>query len=81
MSINRRSLLAGATAVAAAAACPRIACAQAAGPFTLPPLPYATNVLEPNIDAKTMEIHHDRHHQAYVTNLNAAVKVIPTSPP
>ncbi len=41
--------------------------------FTLPPLPYAFNALEPNIDAKTMEIHHDKHHNAYVTNLNAAV--------
>ncbi|MGO4268560.1 superoxide dismutase [Paenibacillus sp. TAF58] len=39
----------------------------------LPALPYANNVLEPHIDAKTMEIHHDRHHNAYVTNLNAAL--------
>jgi Fe-Mn family superoxide dismutase len=42
--------------------------------FTLPPLPYANDALEPTIDAQTMEIHHDRHHQAYVTNLNAAVE-------
>lgn len=42
-------------------------------PFTLPALPYATNALEPHIDAKTMEIHHGKHHNAYVTNLNAAV--------
>ncbi|TDB66030.1 superoxide dismutase [Arundinibacter roseus] len=41
--------------------------------FTLDPLPYANDALEPHIDALTMEIHHDRHHQAYVTNLNAAV--------
>ena len=41
--------------------------------FTLPNLPYANDALEPNIDAKTMEIHHDKHHNAYVTNLNAAV--------
>jgi superoxide dismutase, Fe-Mn family len=41
--------------------------------FTLPALPYATNALEPHIDAKTMEIHHGKHHNAYVTNLNAAV--------
>jgi Fe-Mn family superoxide dismutase len=41
--------------------------------FTLPALPYAFNALEPHIDAKTMEIHHDKHHNAYVTNLNAAV--------
>ena len=41
--------------------------------FTLPALPYATNALEPHIDTKTMEIHHGKHHNAYVTNLNAAV--------
>ncbi len=41
--------------------------------FTLPALPYATTALEPHIDAKTMEIHHGKHHKAYVTNLNAAV--------
>jgi Fe-Mn family superoxide dismutase len=42
-------------------------------PFTLPPLPYAFDALEPFIDAKTMEIHHDKHHGAYVTNLNKAL--------
>jgi Fe-Mn family superoxide dismutase len=41
--------------------------------FTLPALPYAANALEPHIDAKTMEIHHGKHHNAYVTNLNAAI--------
>ena len=41
--------------------------------YTLPPLPYAFDALEPVIDAKTMEIHHDKHHQAYVTNLNKAL--------
>src|ERR1041384_1464205 len=41
--------------------------------FTLPALPYAANALEPHIDAKTMEIHHSKHHNAYVTNLNAAI--------
>ena len=41
--------------------------------FTLDPLPYANNALEPHIDARTMEIHHDKHHAAYVNNLNAAV--------
>ena len=40
---------------------------------TLPPLPYDKTALEPHIDALTMEIHHDRHHTAYVTNLNAAI--------
>lgn len=41
--------------------------------FVLDPLPYANDALEPHFDALTMEIHHDRHHQAYVTNLNAAI--------
>ena len=41
--------------------------------FTLPALPYAANALEPHIDAKTMEIHHGKHHNAYVTNLNTAI--------
>jgi superoxide dismutase, Fe-Mn family len=44
---------------------------------TLPPLPYPTNALEPHIDAKTMEIHHGKHHQAYVTNLNTALEKAP----
>jgi len=42
--------------------------------FELPSLPYEKNALEPNIDAKTMEIHHDKHHNAYVTKLNDAIK-------
>ena len=42
--------------------------------YTLPPLPYAPEALEPHIDAQTMTIHHDKHHQAYVTNLNNALK-------
>jgi superoxide dismutase, Fe-Mn family len=42
--------------------------------FELPKLNYAFNALEPHIDAKTMEIHHGKHHQAYVTNLNNAIK-------
>ena len=43
----------------------------------LPPLPYAANALEPHIDARTMEIHHDKHHAAYVTNLNKALESAP----
>jgi superoxide dismutase, Fe-Mn family len=44
---------------------------------TLPPLPYPTSALEPHIDAQTMEIHHGKHHNAYVTNLNAALEKAP----
>jgi Fe-Mn family superoxide dismutase len=47
------------------------------GPFTLPPLPYAYDALEPFIDAETMHIHHDKHHAAYVANLNKAVANLP----
>jgi len=45
--------------------------------FTLPPLPYAPDALEPHIDKLTMEIHHGKHHNAYVTNLNAALEKAP----
>jgi Fe-Mn family superoxide dismutase len=73
-SLTRRTFLAGSAAVAAVAVT-RGAYAQAApGPFQLPPLGYPFNALEPHIDARTMEIHHDRHHAAYVANLNNAVK-------
>jgi Fe-Mn family superoxide dismutase len=46
-------------------------------PYTLPTLPYAFDALEPHIDAQTMEIHHGKHHQTYVNNLNAALKDTP----
>jgi len=73
-SLTRRKFLAGSAAVAAVALA-RDAYAQAApGPFQLTPLGYPFNALEPHIDARTMEIHHDRHHAAYVANLNNAVK-------
>ncbi|HEY8760317.1 MAG TPA: superoxide dismutase [Candidatus Dormibacteraeota bacterium] len=45
--------------------------------FALPPLPYEFGALEPHIDAQTMEIHHDRHHQAYINNVNAAIEKHP----
>ena len=45
--------------------------------YELPPLPYPFDALEPHIDAKTMEIHHDKHHQTYVTNANNALKDYP----
>jgi len=46
-------------------------------PFTLPQLPYAFDALEPSIDATTMQIHHGKHHQAYVNNLNTAIEKAP----
>ncbi len=46
-------------------------------PFSLPPLPYPNDALEPHIDKLTMEIHHDKHHNAYVTNLNKALESAP----
>src|SRR5258708_6574126 len=42
-------------------------------PYTLPPLPFAPDALEPHIDAQTMQIHHDKHHQAYIDKLNTAL--------
>ena len=45
--------------------------------FTLPPLPYDYAALEPHIDEQTMRIHHDKHHQAYVNNLNTALESAP----
>ena len=52
-------------------------------PFTLPNLPYPFEALEPHIDAQTMQIHHGKHHQAYVTNANKALEAPngPTCPP
>lgn len=83
-SLSRRHLFTAAAGAAAFAAMPRIAVAQApaaapaaTGPFTLPPLTYPFNALEPHIDARTMEIHHDRHHQAFITNLNNLAKTNP----
>lgn len=46
-------------------------------PHALPPLPYAYDALEPHIDALTMDIHHSKHHQTYVNNLNAALEGTP----
>lgn len=47
------------------------------GPYTLPPLPYAANALEPVIDEVTMKLHHDKHHQAYVDGVNKALEKYP----
>ena len=51
------------------------------GPFTLPPLPYAYDALEPHIDAETMHLHHDKHHAAYVKKLNEALAKEPSFAP
>ncbi|NJC30388.1 superoxide dismutase [Xanthomonas arboricola] len=72
--LTLRSLLATALLVTAGLAS---AADPVQAPFSLPALPYANNALEPVIDARTMEIHHDRHHKAYVDNLNAKVKDSP----
>ena len=75
--MSRRDLLRTAGAGAALLTLPGVTLADdppaKSGGFTLPPLPYAFDALEPHIDAKTMEIHHDRHHKAYVDNLNKAI--------
>ncbi len=68
--MDRRSLLATSLVLGAVTALPRRAFAQATGPFTLPPLGYAYEALEPHIDAQTMTIHHQRHHGAFIGNLN-----------
>jgi Fe-Mn family superoxide dismutase len=67
--INRRGFFGLAAAGAAASAFPRLAFAQET-PFALPKLGYAYEALEPHIDAQTMNIHHTRHHQAFINNLN-----------
>ena len=74
-ALQKTALAAGALVVATVPAPLQVqGAAQApAGPFKLPPLPYGFDALEPHIDARTMEIHHDRHHQTYVTNLNKAI--------
>ncbi len=77
--LSRRHVMMAATGLVAAAAAPRLVFAQAAapapaGPFKLPPLGYPFAALEPHIDAKTMELHHGRHHQSFITNLNGLAK-------
>jgi Fe-Mn family superoxide dismutase len=74
MHISRRAILGGFAVVGMTTMSSRWASAQAQGPFKLDPLPYPAAALEPHIDAKTMEIHHGRHHAAYVNNLNNALK-------
>jgi Fe-Mn family superoxide dismutase len=91
MTLNRRNflmLLGAATGTAALGSFPsavsalseplaRNKQAMEEGPFKLPPLPYAYDALEPHIDKATMQFHHDKHHAAYVRNLNNAIKKYP----
>ena len=82
--LSRRHFFSATAGIAAAAASPRTLFAQApattpaapapTSPFVVPPLPYPTNAFEPHIDARTMEIHHDKHHGAYVAALNNVAK-------
>jgi superoxide dismutase, Fe-Mn family len=81
IGMNRRQFVQLATATAAGSAMfPGSARAAEVIGLTLPPLPYAPNALEPHIDARTMEIHHDKHHAAYVAGLNAALAKAPDLP-
>ena len=76
MHLSRRQLLQSAGASALALTLPTFAAAEEKKKktaFTLPKLPYDYDALEPHIDAETMKIHHDKHHQAYVDNLNKAL--------
>jgi Fe-Mn family superoxide dismutase len=86
MMTRRKAIKAAALAGAALATLPDAftqntnvpaAAAAPSGPFTLPPLPYPYDALEPYIDARTMEIHHNRHHAAFIANLNRAVAEFP----
>ncbi|MBP7588921.1 MAG: superoxide dismutase [Thermoanaerobaculia bacterium] len=85
---NRREVLQGSTvALAGLALAGRLAAdgpavaapatPPSSGPFTLPPLPYAYEALEPAIDAETMRLHHDKHHATYVAKLNETVAAAP----
>src|ERR1700731_5447018 len=83
-ALSRRHFFSAATGSPAPASSPRLVLAQApaaapaaTGPFVVPPLTYPTNAFEPHIDARTMEIHHDKHHGAYVANLNTLARTNP----
>ncbi|MGL5018569.1 MAG: superoxide dismutase [Luteolibacter sp.] len=75
--INRRHFVKLGTLAATAVVIPTTASAAAAEVLTLSPLPYATDALEPHIDKLTMEIHHGKHHAAYIKNYNVAIGTVP----
>ncbi len=86
MMNRRHAIKTAALAGAALASLPRAiaqtnpappAAASPGGPYQLPPLPYAYDALEPYVDARTMQIHHDKHHATYVANLNKAIAEFP----
>jgi Fe-Mn family superoxide dismutase len=81
-ALTRRSFMLTSAGLAASTILSPAADAPPTGPFTLGALPYAFDALEPHVDAKTMEIHHDKHHAAYVTKLNEAVAglTVPNDP-
>lgn len=75
--LNRRHFVKLGALAATAAALPTTARAATAETYTLPALPYAADALEPHIDKLTMEIHHGKHHAAYIKNLNTALATAP----
>ena len=76
-SLDRRKFVKLGTLAATAALLPHAASGQTAPVHKLPALPYAFDALEPHIDARTMEIHHGKHHAAYINNLNTALATAP----
>lgn len=75
--LDRRHFVKLGTLAASAVLLPTAARAEASVLYTLPALPYPFGALEPHIDAKTMEIHHGKHHAAYIKNLNTALETAP----
>jgi Fe-Mn family superoxide dismutase len=73
ITTDRRAFIAASLAVAASSAFNEVRAQAPSGPYKLDPLPYPAAKNEPHIDAQTMEIHHDRHHAAYVSNLNGVM--------
>ena len=74
LAVKKAALAAAAFSAVTIPLSPKAQAPAPSGPFKLPALGYAFDALEPHIDARTMEIHHDRHHQAYVNNLNKALE-------